>query len=1091
MPHDVLEMDGYESLESIGSGSFGLIRKVRRKADGVILARKEIDYRKMTTKEKEQLVAEVNILKDLKHPNIVQFLERVIDREHCFIYILMEYCEGGDLATVIKRHKEKQTRVPEEFVWNIMVQLIMALHECHHGTTTNEETHQITPRPILHRDLKPDNGMAEANVTRRDIPAQEICEMRIELTLNNHQSERVFTIVFLDGKHNVKLGDFGLSRSLTNPQKAFAQTYVGTPFYMSPELISEFTYDAKSDIWSLGCVIYELCALEPPFLADTQAQLSARIKEGRVKSLPSQYTQELDNVVKWMLQVNSRKRPTTRDLLNDTRIKNVQTELELRCQTADLQVRLQAQVMREARVSEHEAILTQVDSDQRSREQKLREQETTLNSREESLRNADEVLRNKEINLGNWEQRLIKEQQLLEERIREVLEQEKMIASRKSLPGGSSSTEAMMVDSKSTYDLPSSATISTNSTAMDSNHMNGIANKHTRSTGHSSKPTLFSANHKTTLPIPNSYSTSMFSASANAAPKSAADSATSPGDASSTVRAAPRRKTGLNVGRHSLQTATASRTRTSGGHVSMSAASHASATDAQDKGGLFSGQVSSNPIITQPRPSSVFASLSTIDSTSNPSKLYQGQSYTYHGNTSKESRLSGRPSLDAPRLRNKSKSASTLVAPMSSTTLSGTGGASSSTAATTASTGNTTSSNNVNSPFLVTDSGKPTATLPTTSDATTSSSAADQSNITFGNNSNATFYFTPSATLTSIRPPDKSMDTPDVQMGETPAVPTSSSSSSTRLSSGAPSTSNGHVRNSSSQQHDNGVTPASSSSVSAGSSSSVVTSVPQGFPSSRSNTSGITASMGHIRFQPQPLSQTTTGSGGVSAVTNGVASTAATGAITQAAASTSAVGSASTGAHDSHSTTTPIKFHIGSGGGSTSGGGSRGNGGTVPHILGADRFTRDSTPPPSSRSHHKHSHHSHHQHHHHQYQQQHQHQQQAHHHQQQQQQLPQETYYRDADDDLRMEWDGDIPSPFIKKTYNRPLGGGDILHDKEGWFRAEHRGIVLGMYFFEFVIQKSVLGAAAAAALLITLRILLSSTLTVDGSSFELGLCAI
>ena len=60
----------------------------------------------MSTKEKEQLVAEVNILKDLKHPNIVEFLERVIDRENSFIYILMESCEGGDLATVIKRHKE-------------------------------------------------------------------------------------------------------------------------------------------------------------------------------------------------------------------------------------------------------------------------------------------------------------------------------------------------------------------------------------------------------------------------------------------------------------------------------------------------------------------------------------------------------------------------------------------------------------------------------------------------------------------------------------------------------------------------------------------------------------------------------------------------------------------------------------------------------------------------------------------------------------------------------------------------------------------------------------------------------------------------
>ncbi|KAF8939807.1 hypothetical protein BGZ58_008639 [Dissophora ornata] len=158
MHHDAWQMEGYDALESIGSGSFGLIRKVRRKTDGKILARKEIDYRKMSTKEKEQLVAEVNILKDLKHPNIVEFLERVIDREHSFIYILMEYCEGGDLAAVIRRHKEKSVPIPEEFVWTIMTQLVLALHECHCGVIINEETNQPMPRLILHRDLKPDNG---------------------------------------------------------------------------------------------------------------------------------------------------------------------------------------------------------------------------------------------------------------------------------------------------------------------------------------------------------------------------------------------------------------------------------------------------------------------------------------------------------------------------------------------------------------------------------------------------------------------------------------------------------------------------------------------------------------------------------------------------------------------------------------------------------------------------------------------------------------------------------------------------------------------------------------------------------------------
>jgi serine/threonine protein kinase len=106
-------------------------------------------------------------------------------------------------------------------------------------------------------------------------------------------------LVFLDKSLNVKLGDFGLSRTIGDPENEFAQTYVGTPYYMSPELV-DGKYNTKSDIWSLGCLIYELCALEPPFQAKTQAVLSEKIKSGKTADLPLHYTRDLQNVIRSM-----------------------------------------------------------------------------------------------------------------------------------------------------------------------------------------------------------------------------------------------------------------------------------------------------------------------------------------------------------------------------------------------------------------------------------------------------------------------------------------------------------------------------------------------------------------------------------------------------------------------------------------------------------------------------------------------------------------------------------------------------------------------------------------------------------------------
>ncbi|KAI8818905.1 kinase-like domain-containing protein [Fimicolochytrium jonesii] len=272
-------MDSYESLNVIGSGSFGLIRKVRRKSDGKIFARKEIDYRKMSERERKQLVAEVNILRELRHPHIVRYYERHVDKGNSMIYIIMEYCEGGDLAAVIRKARKTGQRFQEAHIWNILAQLLLALHECHQGSPGSSKSGSHPP--ILHRDIKPDN-------------------------------------VFLDGSHNAKLGDFGLSRLMDGAD--FAQTYVGTPFYMSPELISESAYNKKSDIWALGCIIYEMCTLEPPFQARTQTQLAAKIQRGIIEPLPSQFSRELYQVMREMLRVKHEMRPCTSALLEHPKI---------------------------------------------------------------------------------------------------------------------------------------------------------------------------------------------------------------------------------------------------------------------------------------------------------------------------------------------------------------------------------------------------------------------------------------------------------------------------------------------------------------------------------------------------------------------------------------------------------------------------------------------------------------------------------------------------------------------------------------------------------------------------------------------------
>ena len=276
-----------------------------------ILCRKEISYVKMSAKEREQLHAEFSILHSLSHPNIVGYYHREHLKQTQELYIYMEYCGGGDLSQVIDKLRKKNQYAEESFVWSIFSQLVTALYRCHYGVDAPEVGDNVMGvrkaiqapglRPknqimILHRDLKPENG--------RFLPSlfPQCCSLLIEL------------IVFLGEDNSVKLGDFGLSKLMQSHD--FASTYVGTPFYMSPEICGAERYTLYSDIWSLGCIMYELCARAPPFNAKTHFHLVQRIKDGRVDPLSDLYSQELHNAIKSCLKTNPQNRPDTATLLN-------------------------------------------------------------------------------------------------------------------------------------------------------------------------------------------------------------------------------------------------------------------------------------------------------------------------------------------------------------------------------------------------------------------------------------------------------------------------------------------------------------------------------------------------------------------------------------------------------------------------------------------------------------------------------------------------------------------------------------------------------------------------------------------------------
>nr|XP_028699527.1 serine/threonine-protein kinase Nek11 isoform X7 [Macaca mulatta]XP_028699528.1 serine/threonine-protein kinase Nek11 isoform X7 [Macaca mulatta] len=273
----------YVLQQKLGSGSFGTVylvsdKKAKRGEELKVL--KEISVGELNPNETVQANLEAQLLSKLDHPAIVKFHASFVEQDN--FCIITEYCEGRDLDYKIQEYKEAGKIFPDNQIIEWFIQLLLGVDYMHE-------------RRILHRDLKSKNIFLKNNL--------------------------------------LKIGDFGVSRLLMGSCD-LATTLTGTPHYMSPEALKHQGYDTKSDIWSLACILYEMCCMNHAFAGSNFLSIVLKIVEGDTPSLPERYPKELNAIMESMLNKNPSLRPSAIEIL---KIPYIDEQLQhLMCRHAEM-----------------------------------------------------------------------------------------------------------------------------------------------------------------------------------------------------------------------------------------------------------------------------------------------------------------------------------------------------------------------------------------------------------------------------------------------------------------------------------------------------------------------------------------------------------------------------------------------------------------------------------------------------------------------------------------------------------------------------------------------------------------------------------